>query len=107
MSAWYSGWVIVTAGPLPVPAPPSVITFAPAAGATARTVPRIRVKRALRLIGAFLSFRPSLAVDCTTDGRALAARCRFGCGPPGAGYGRSQEGTEVEIPIPWPAQGGG
>src|SRR3954447_15461159 len=105
MSAWYSGWVIVAAGPVPVPAPPSLITFAPAAGATARTVPRIRVKRALRFIGAFLSFRPSLAVDCTTDGRALAARCRFGCGPARRRVRSTRGGSRSGISDPWSARG--
>src|SRR5436190_18511006 len=53
-----------TGEPKPLPVPPSGIGAACRAGATARAVPRIKVKRALRFIGA--SFRPDRPSRSTT-----------------------------------------
>ena len=73
-----------------------------AAGATARAVPRIRVMRAVRFIGAFLSFRPSCAVDYPHDEAG-------GCRPVSAGCSTATEATfgGGGVPHPWPARGRG
>src|SRR6266540_7517614 len=62
------------------PAESSDITRACRAGATMRAaIPKVRVKRVRRFIGAFLSSRPSHAVDYQHDGTAAARRFRPGC----------------------------